>query len=177
MNHSTISRRRLVLLSVCILAASLSLRQARAQDLVVPPQAAPPPMVYVPQEARTQLLGARDVKARARLSLELAEARLVRAEQQTELKQFNAATADLGIYQGLMEDIIQHLYRTNDGESRSRDLFKRLEQSLHRHAARVEAMRRATPAEFAGNLRALINVVRDLRAEALEAFYSDTVVR
>ena len=159
-----------------MLAASLS-SWAWAQDLVVPPQPAPPPMIYIPQEARTQLLSARDEKARTRLSLELAEARLARAEQQTELKQFNAATADLGVYQALMEDAVQHLYRTSDGGSRSRDLFKRIEQSLHKHAARVEAMRRATPGEFAGNLRALVILVRDLRAEALEAFYSDTVIR
>lgn len=143
----------------------------------MPPQVAPPPMVYIPQDARTQLSSARDEKARTRLSLELSEARLLRAEQQTELKQFNAATAELGVYQALVEDAIQHLYRTNDGSSRSRDLFKRIEQSLHKHAARVEAMRRVTPGEFAGNVLALVRLVRDLRAEALEAFYSDTVLR
>jgi len=155
-------------------AASLS-PEARAQDFVVPPQPAPPPMVYIPQEARTQLLSARDEKARTRLSLELAEARLARAEQRTELKQFNAATADLGVYQALMEDALQHLYRGGDAGG-SRDLLKRIEQSLHKHAARVEGMRRATPGEFAGNLRALVKLVRDLRTEALEAFYSDTIM-
>jgi hypothetical protein len=174
MNRSTLYRKRLVLLSAFMFAASLS-SQARAQELVVPPQAAPPPMIYIPQEARTQLLSARDEKARTRLSLELAEARLARAEQQTELKQFNAAGADLGVYQALMEDAIQHLYRTGDG-SRSRDLFKRIEQSLRKHAARVEFMRRTTPGEFAGNLLALGKLIRELRTEAVEAFYSDTVM-
>jgi hypothetical protein len=176
MNRSILYRKRLVLLSACLFAVILS-SQAHAQDLVVPPQPAPPPMTYIPQEARTQLLSARDEKARTRLSLELAEARLARAEQQTELKQFNAATAELGVYQALMEDAIQYLYRKGDGGSRSRDLFKRIEQSLRRHATRVEAMRRATPGEFAGNLLALIRLVRELRTEAVEAFYSDTVIR
>jgi hypothetical protein len=184
MNRSTFHRKRLVPLSALLLlllpcAASLSpsLCGARAQDLVVPMQAAPPPMIYIPREARTQLSSARDGKARSRLSLELAEARLARAEQQTELKQFNAATADLGVYQALMEDALQHLSRTADDEGGSRDLYKRLEQSLHKHAARVEAIRRATPGEFAGNVRALGKLVRDLRTEALEAFYSDTILR
>jgi hypothetical protein len=176
MNRSTLYRKRLVLLSAFMFAASLSSR-TRAQELVVPPQPAPPPMVYIPQEARTQLLSARDEKARTRLTLELAEARLVRAEQQTELKQFNAAAADLGVYQALMEDGLQYLYRTGDASARSRDLFKRVEQTLHKHLARVEAMRRVTPGEFAGNLRALVKLVRELRTEAVEAFYSDTVVR
>ncbi|MDQ1522344.1 MAG: hypothetical protein QOE47_268 [Pyrinomonadaceae bacterium] len=180
MNRSILYRKRLVvLLSALLCAASLSASasEARAQELVVPMQAAPPPMVYIPREARTQLSAARDDKERTRLSLELAESRLARAEQQTELKQFNAATADLGVYQALMEDAIQYLYRAGDGGRSSRDLFKRLEQSLHRHTARVEAMRRATPGEFAGNVLALVRLLRDLRTEALEAFYSDTVVR
>jgi hypothetical protein len=176
MNCSASHRKRLVLVSALLFAASLS-SQARAQDFVVPPQAAPPPMVYIPQGERTQLLSARDEKARTRLSLELAEARLARAEQQTELKQFNAAATDLGVYQALVEDAIQHLYRTSGGGGRSRDLFKRIEQSVHKHAARVEAMRRTTPGEFAGNLLVLGRLLRDLRAEALEAFYSDTVTR
>ena len=166
----------MLLLSAFMFAASLSTR-TRAQDLIVPPQAAPPPMVYIPPEARTQLSSARDEKARTRLSLELAEARLVRAEQQTEQQQFNAATADLGVYQALMEDALQHLYRTGDSSDRSRDLFKRVEQTLHRHLARVESMRRATPGEFAGNLLVLVKLVRELRTEAVKAFYDDTIVR
>jgi hypothetical protein len=176
MNRSNIYRKRLALLSAFMFAASLS-PVARAQELIVPPQVAPPPMIYIPEEARTQLLSARDAKARTRLSLELAEARLVRAEQQTALKQFNAATADLGVYQALMEDAVQHLYRAADGGNGSRDLFKRIEQSLHKHAARVEAVRRTTPGEFAGNVLALGKLIRELRTEALDAFYSDSVVR
>jgi len=133
-------------------------------------------MVYIPEDARTQLLSARDDKARTRLSLELAEARLVRAEEQTNLKQFNAATAELGIYQALFEDALEHLHRTNDGGSRARDLFKRIEQALHKHAARIEAIRRTTPSEFSGNIRTLLKLVRELRTEALEAFYSESVL-
>ena len=176
MKRSTVYRKRLVLLlmfAACAFSVSL---EASAQELVLPPQPAPPPMVYLPEDVRTQLSAARDDKARTRLSLELAEARLVRAEQQTEQKQFNTATAELGIYQALFEDALQYLHRTNDGGSRSRDLFKRLEQTLHKHAARIEAMRRATPSEFSGNLLALIKNLRDLRTEALEAFYGHTVL-
>ena len=133
-------------------------------------------MVYIPEDERTQLKSARDDKARTRLSLELAEARLVRAEEQTNLKQFNAATAELGIYQALFEDALEHLHRTNDGGSRARDLFKRIEQALHKHAARIEAIRRTTPSEFSGNIRTLLKLVRELRTEALEAFYSESVL-
>ncbi len=100
----------------------------------------------------------------------------MRAEEQTNLKQFNAATAELGIYQALFEDALEHLHRTNDGGSRARDLFKRIEQALHKHAARIEAIRRTTPSEFSGNIRTLLKLVRELRTEALEAFYSESVL-
>jgi hypothetical protein len=175
MKRSIVYRKRLVsvvvLMAVC--AAFLS-REARAQDLILPPQPAPPPMVYLPEDARTQLASARDEKARTRLSIELAEARLARAEQQTGLKQFNVATAELGIYQALFEDALQYLHRSRTGTHR--DLYKRLEQTLHKHAARIEAMRRTTPSEFSGNLLTLLRLVRDLRTEALEAFYGNTVL-
>lgn len=174
MKRSIIYRRRVVWLFVLGACAALLSPEARAQELVLPPQPAPPPMIYIPEAARTQLASARDEKARTRLSLELAEARLARAEQQTELKQFNAATAELGIYQALFEDALQHLHRAGGGGMR--DLFKRIEQTLHRHAARIESMRRVTPSEFSGNLRTLLRHVRDLRTEALEAFYGNTVL-
>lgn len=171
MKRSIVYHKRFVLLFV--LAACLS-PDARAQDLVLPPQPAPPPMIYIPEDARKQLLSVRDEKARTRLSIELAEARLARAEQQTQLKQFNAATADLGVYQALFEDALNYLHRLRTGNPR--DLYKRIEQALHKHAARIETIRRATPSEFSGNIRTLLKHVRDLRTEALESFYGNTVL-
>lgn len=175
MKRSIVYRKRLVWLVVLVAGcAALLSPEARAQDLILPPQPAPPPMIYIPENTRKQLLSTRDEKARTRLSLELAEARLARAEQQTELKQFNAATAELGVYQALFEDALQYLHQLRTGIPR--DLYKRLEQTLYKHAARIEAIRRATPSEFSGNIRTLLNVVRDLRTEALESFYDNTVL-
>ena len=175
MKRSTFIKKHLLFLSVLMCVASSS-SATHAQELVLPLQPAPPPMVYIPEAARTGLLSARDTKARTRLSLELAEARLVRAEEQTGLNQFNAATAELGVYQALFEDALDHLQRTSNGGGRARDLFKRLEMTLNKHAARIEAIRRTTPSEFSGNIVTLLKLVRDLRTEALEAFYSDTVL-
>ena len=175
MKRSIVYRRRLTLLVVLAAAcAAFSSPEARGQELVLPPQPAPPPMIYIPEDARKQLSSARDEKARTRLSLELAEARLARAEQYTEQKQFNAATAELGVYQALFEDALQYLHRSGAGASR--DLYKRLEQALHKHAARIETIRRTTPSEFSGNILTLLRLVRDLRTEALESFYGNTVL-
>lgn len=151
--------------------------EAGAQDLVLPPQPAPPPMLYIPEDVRAQLAGARDAKARTRLSLEQAEARLARAEEHTGLKQFNAATAELGVYQAVVEDALQFLRRTGDSDGKTRDLYKRLEQALHRHAARIESVRRTTPGEFSGNVLALVRHVRELRTDTLDAFYGNTILR
>lgn len=175
MNRSIVYRKRLALLVVlAAVCAALLSPEARAQDLVLPPQPAPPPMVYIPEDALKQLLSAGDEKARTRRSLELAEARLASAEQHTGLKQFNAATAELGIYQALFEDALQYLHRSR--RDNPRDLYKRIEQALHKHAARIEAIRRTTPSEFSGNILTLLRLVRDLRTEALESFYGNTVL-
>jgi hypothetical protein len=174
MKRSIVYRKRLALSVVLMACAACLSPEAQAQDLVLPPQPAPPPMVYIPEDARKQLSSTSDEKARTRLSLELAEARLARAEQQTALKQFNAATAELGVYQALFEDALQHLHRSS--RNNPRDLYKRLEQALHKHAARIEAMRRTTPSEFSGNILTLLRLVRDLRTEALESFYGNTVL-
>jgi hypothetical protein len=174
MKRSIVYRNGLALLVVLMACVACLSPEARGQDLIMPPQPAPPPMVYIPEDARKQLSSARDEKARTRVSLELAEARLARAEQQTELKQFNAATAELGVYQALFEDALQYLHRSSAGGSR--DLYKRLEQALHKHAARIESIRRATPSEFSGNILTLLKLVRDLRTEALESFYGNTVL-
>ncbi|MGI9107249.1 MAG: hypothetical protein ACR2G4_13485 [Pyrinomonadaceae bacterium] len=176
MKHSPVYRKRIVLLSLFACVASL-LGEARAQDLILPPQPAPPPILFIPEAVRMQLASARDAKARAKLSLEEAEARLLRVEGQTVLKQFNAATFELGIYQALIEDAVQVLQRGGTSDGKTRDLFKRLELVLRKHAARIEFVRRNTPSEYSGNVRAILNRVRDLRTASLEAFYGNTVLR
>jgi hypothetical protein len=176
MKHSTVYRRLIVSLSFFAFTVSL-LFEARAQDLVLPPQPAPPPILFIPEAVRAQLSSARDAKARAKLSVEEAEVRLLRAEEHTNLKQFNPATAELGIYQALIEDSVHFLQRAGLSEGKTRDIFKRLELTLRKHAARIEFLRRSTPSEHSGNVRAILNRIRDLRTESLEAFYGNTVLR
>ena len=146
-------------------------------EVTLPPLPAPPPMKYVPDAARDQLGAARDAKARTRLSIELAEARLVGAEQRTAAQQYDAAAAELGIYQALVSDALRYLQQTGKSDGKTRDLFKLLELALYRHAGRIEAMRRDTPSEYVGNVRAALKHARDTRTDALNAFYGNTVLR
>ncbi len=165
------------ILSVLMCALCLS-REASAQIVVQTAEtAAPPPLKYIPDEARDKLAEARDDKARTRASLELADGRLIQAAQLAAGEQHDAAATQLGIYQALIADAIRHLQNNGKSNSRNRDLFKRIELTLRAHVPRIESIRRITPSDDAANVKAVIEYVRGARTEALNAFYGDTVMR
>jgi len=134
-------------------------------------------MRYIPAGERAQLSAEPDIKKRTRLSLTLAEDHLLRAEQHTGLQHFDPAAAELGIYQALFSDALNFLKRTNRDDGKMRDQFKRIELTLYKHASRIETMRRTTPPEYTGNLRAAIKFAQEARSAALNAFYGNTVLR
>jgi hypothetical protein len=148
---------------------------AQAQDN--PFTSAPPPMKFVSHAERAQLSSAKDVKARTRASIELAEVRLRRAEEFTNALQYDAASSELGCYQALVENVMGYLGEFKTDRSKMRDIFKRLELTLRAHGARIEAIRRSTPVEYGINLRVITDYTRSARTEALNSFYGDTVVR
>ncbi|MDQ3820668.1 MAG: hypothetical protein M3362_23705 [Acidobacteriota bacterium] len=158
--------------------ALLITHEARCQDMRMPFTAAPPPMKFVPRTERDQLSGITDAKAHTREALQLAEERLARAEQLTAGQQYEAATEQLGIYQGLIEDAIRFLEKGANGKSnKARDIYKNLDLALHTHCARLEAIRRITPSEYAVNVKAICEYARDVRTAALNSFFGDTVIK
>jgi hypothetical protein len=150
---------------------------ARAQDTQLPFAAAPPPMKYVPRGDRERLSSLSDPKSRTRTALELAEARLAHAEQLTAGGQYEAAADDLGVYQGLIEEALRFLgERAKEKRDKTLDTYKRLELAVRGHSARLEAVRRLTPSEYAVNVKAVCQFARDARAAALNAYFGDTVI-
>jgi hypothetical protein len=135
----------------------------------------PPPMRYVPAELRRRLEGERDPKARARLSMEIAEERLTLAAQYAEADRFEAATGEVGIYEAVVEDSIRFLQTSGRVNNKLRDIFKHVEITLRSHITRLESIRRVLPAQHAVYLKDAIEFVRDHRDLALAAFYDDTV--
>ena len=171
----------LIVAAISFGASSLA-RTARAQELVLPAQPAPPPMKYVPDDARAQLAAAPSPKERVVATLALLEQFLARAEQSTTSQRYDPAAADLGVYQALLDDLLAYLKpvgRSPQGKAdgKTRDLYKRIELTLNKHTARIESVRRVTPAPYAGNVRAAFIHARDRRTEALEAFFVETVVK
>jgi hypothetical protein len=163
------------LFAVLALAFLMS-AEAHAQGTVIVQLPAPPPLKFVPPGERSQLEAARDAKARTRLSVELAIARLMRAEQLTASQQYDGASHELGIYRGILEDALRFLKGQKD-QKKLRDVYKRFEISLRAHGPRLEMMRRTTPSEYAFNIKTVADYTRSLRGEALNGFYGDTVIR
>jgi hypothetical protein len=173
------SLRTRIVLGCCLLtvAAAFVAPEARAQDGHMPFLSAPaPPMKFVSRGERTTLSATHDAKARMKATIELAEARLVRAEQLTAEQNYNAASAELGAYQGLIEDALDYMDDITKNDNKLRDTYKRLELALRAHCMRLEAIRRVTPSEYAVHIKAICECARNARSEALNSFYGDTVV-
>jgi hypothetical protein len=137
---------------------------------------APPPMKFISSEDRNQLEAEKDIKKRSRLTIELAEAKLIRAEQLTNEQEFSLVITELGRYQGLVENVLTFLDSFPKDKNKIRDTYKKLEISLRAHIIRIEGIRRITPSEYAENLKKTIEFVRDARDKALNCFYDDTVI-
>ena len=153
-------------------AAQTDANAQRADDL-----AAPPPLRYVPDDVRRQLdAESRDVKARTKLSLQLAEDRLTRAAAAIDADRFEEATNELGVYEAIVADTIHFVQASGRTGNKLRDTFKHIELALRAHVPRIETLRRELPAAHAVYAKATIEFVRVQRDQALSAFYDDTVI-
>ena len=165
--------------SLCgpLIYATCFLSIARGSGFILRQDEEPPPMKFIPSAAREQLSEARDPKARTRLSLEMAEERLSKAAELTNSKSYEAASSELGIYEALVEDALHYLQTTGKTNNKTRDLYKRIEQTLREQGPRLEAIRRLSPSGYASHVKAAYAFIRHLRTEALDAFYGNTVLR
>ncbi|MCA1635014.1 MAG: hypothetical protein LC802_15325 [Acidobacteria bacterium] len=170
---------RLARALLVLACAALACGDARGQDDAARLQedGAPPPMRYLPEEARARLSAARDLKSRTRLSLELAEERIALADGHVTADRFEEATRELGIYEALIKDAINHVQGSGPVDNKRRDQYKRIELALRAHVPRIEGIRRNLPSQNAVYARATLDFIRGLRTEALNAFYDDTVLR
>jgi len=157
---------------ICVLSLGAFAQQPRSPRLP-----APPPMRFVPPDERSQLNATRDPKSRTHATIDLAEGRLTRTEEFTAQGKFEQASEELGGYLGLIDNVRAFIGAMNHDKGSTRDLYRHLEMALHKHLPRLAVMRRDTPAEYSGNLKAAEEYVRDARAEALDSFYGHSVLR
>jgi hypothetical protein len=134
-------------------------------------------MRFVARNDRSQLMGSKDAKARVKLTIELAEARLVHMEALTLHKEFEKASEVLGTYLGLIEDAMRFIGGMPREKNSTRDLYRRLDIALRSQIPRLAVMRRDTPSDYAIHLKTAEEFARNTRTEALESFYGHTVLR
>ena len=158
------------------LAGPLLSFDAIAQTLT-PQLPTPPPMRFVARDDKSQLAGTKDAKARLRLTIELAEARLAHMETLTSQKKFEEACEALGTYLGLIEDAMLSMGAMPREKNSTRDLYRRLDIALRAQIPRLAVMRRDTPSDFAIHLKSAEEFARTTRTDALEIFYGHTVLR
>lgn len=137
----------------------------------------PPPMRYMPEDVRQRVNAERDLRDRAKLGMLIAEERLARASQFADADRFEDATAEIGVYEAVVEDTVHFLQTSGKVNNKLRDVFKRVEITLRSHVTRLESIRRGLPERHAVYVRDAIEFVRDHRDLALGAFYDDTVIR
>jgi hypothetical protein len=144
---------------------------------VTPQLPTPPPMRFVARDDRSQITTTKDAKARVRLTIELADARLAHMESLTSHKEFEKASEVLGTYLGLIEDAMRFIGDMPREKNGTRDLYRRLDIALRAQIPRLAVMRRETPSEYAIHLKTAEEYTRNTRTEALESFYGHTVLR
>jgi hypothetical protein len=164
----------LLLAFMCIPAVNAQESQPQATPQATP-LPAPPPFKMIVKEERDAL--EQQSSKRLKLTIEYAGGHLTRAEQHTARENFEAASAEIGMYHALVESALDFLSTFKRDSNKTRDLYKRLELSLRADGPRLTAMRRVTPLEYAVWIKKVEDFAREGRTEALNSFYGHTVVR
>src|ERR1051325_10001429 len=170
----------LLLAFVCIPAVSAQETQPEATPQATPqatPLPAPPPFKMIVKEEREAIEQTNDSSKRLKLTIEYASGHLTRAEQHAARENYEAASAEIGMYHALIESALAFLSTVKRDSNKTRDLYKRLELALRADGPRLTAMRRTTPLEFAVWIKKVEDFAREGRTEALNSFYGHTVVR
>lgn len=166
----------LLLAFVCLPAVNAQDAQPQATPLATP-LPAPPPFKMIVKEERAAIEQTKDSGRRLKLTIEYASGHLTRAEQHTARENYEAASAEIGMYHALIESALDFLSTFKRDSNKTRDHYKRLELSLRADGPRLTAMRRITPLEFAVWIKQVEDFARQGRTEALNSFYGHTVVR
>ncbi len=137
---------------------------------------APPPLKTISKEEKTQLAAQNGVKKYTKLSLELMDARLAKAENFNNQQQYTQMFDQLGGFHALVDDTLDYLNKHDTDSGKILNNFKRLEISLRQFAPRLELIRRDLPFKYELYVRKLIIFVREARTKAVEPLFDNSVV-
>jgi len=154
--------------AACVIIVLLSFVGADAQQ--DDPDAPPPPTV-VSKEDKLKLEAKTNVKDRTKLALEMMDMHISAAERFGTDQNYARAYGEFGVFHGLLEHLVNFLERSDRGESKNLDEFKRLDITLRRFGPRIESVRRDMPTEYDEYMRTLLQRVRDVRSRAVDHFF------
>jgi hypothetical protein len=137
---------------------------------------APPPLKIISKQEKSLLDTETDVSDRTKLSLELMENRLKKAEDFYARESYVEMSNELGGFSALMDNTLIFLKNNDNGGGKILNNFKRLEINLRKFSPRLELIRRELPIRFESYIRNLIKSLRQARAKAVETLFDDSVV-
>lgn len=164
----------LMLLACCLPLTAFAQAESPIQD-DMPTDAAPPPLKIISPDERKVLDAETGIKKRTQLSLEMMEARLMKAEEFTSQDNYKKSLDNLGGYQAILENTLTYLEK-NDNNNKADSRFKQFEIFLRKQVPRLETLRRTMPYKFGYYVLKLMKVVRETRAKAVEPLFADSVV-
>ena len=157
----------------CFFVLLLLCRINSAQDDL--PSDAPPPLKILTRAEKSRLAAETDIKRRTILSIELMEAKLLKAESLAAAEDYPAMFTELGGFHALVDNTIDFLTKNNNNSNKVLNNYKRVELTLRKYLTRLELIRRELPAKYESYVRKLVKYIREARTKAVEPLFDDTV--
>lgn len=144
-------------------------------DDEIPADAAPPPLKILSKDEKTNLESqGNNIKKRTKISLELMDLRLEKAEKSQSASEFKQSLDELAGFHAILDNTLSFLIKTDSGKSdRS---FINFEIYLRKQIPRLEAIRREMPFKYGFHVGRIMKAVREARAKAVEPIFDDNVV-
>ncbi len=161
---------------VYFFAVFLFVSNSFAQTDDPPADAAPPPMKLISKDEKKLLEAEGDIKKRVKISLELMDARILKAEKLKTEENFNESLTELAGFQALLDNTLSFLIKNDTGGDKIDRRFITFEIYLRKQIPRLEVLRRELPSRYGYHVGMIMKAVREARAKAVEPLFSDTVV-
>lgn len=138
--------------------------------------AAPPPKELTKDERDQLTLNAGDLKKFTKVSLELMETRMKRAEEADANDDFDTMFRELGGFHALIDNSLELLLKRHGAGKKAFNEFKRYEIGVRGFIPRMELIRRDLPIRYEYYIRILIRHLREAREKAIDPMFADSVV-
>ena len=140
-----------------------------------PPDDVAPPAMKLLSKIEKESLEAQDknIKKRTKVSLELMEARLLKAEKSLNEERYSLTLKELAGFNAILDNSLEYLLKTDNGKSDRH--FISFEIYLRKQVPRLESIRREMPSRFGYYVGKLMISVREARSKAVEPIYGETL--